>query len=173
MNHIERGRGTVFSSISNREENNPEESREKELIQGESETASSPVPRPFFLTQKQFERREAEAYAALAPRGKPTSARAHLRYMATSRPAIQLDREMRCAAAADPALVWDPQTFRYRRVRKAPSAPSPPPLQHGGGAAGGGGGAESSDGHVLRTGAGQKQKRKPDFSLGDDDGRRD
>ena len=45
----------------------------------------------------------------------PISATAHLRYMATSRPAIQLRPDQRQAAAADSALEWDASIHGYRR----------------------------------------------------------
>lgn len=48
----------------------------------------------------------------------PISATAHLRYMATSRPAIQLRRDQRQAAAADPMLEWDASLHGYRRKRR-------------------------------------------------------
>lgn len=51
---------------------------------------------------------------------------AHLRYMATSRPAISMSRALRQAAARDPGLEWDPQSHRYRRRRDKAPAPLPP-----------------------------------------------
>ena len=48
-----------------------------------------------------------------------SSYRAALRYMATSRPALSLDKETRRAAAADPGLEWDPDTHRYRAVKSS------------------------------------------------------
>lgn len=41
-----------------------------------------------------------------------------VRHMATTMPAFRLSREMRCEAASDPALEWDPNKGRYRRRRK-------------------------------------------------------
>lgn len=50
---------------------------------------------------------------------KGTSPLAQFRYFATSREAMQLSREMRQRAAADPGLEWDAATSSYRRVGKA------------------------------------------------------
>jgi len=54
----------------------------------------------------------------IMPASDPVIVTAHLRYMATSRPAIQLNREQRQAAAADPTLEWDASIHGYRRKHR-------------------------------------------------------
>jgi hypothetical protein len=75
------------------------------------------------------------------------SRRTYVRYMATSRPAIAMDRALRREAAADPGLTWDPEAHRYRRASKAAPAPSPP---KGEPAAGEGGGSKVFDPSLSR-----------------------
>lgn len=98
-----------------------------------------PVSDPLFQSDRELNREERRGgskgfnslsgYSELSRRGNGeiyslfgmpavvTSRRAHLRYMATSRPAISLDRVTRQAAAADPGLEWDADAYRYRLRR--------------------------------------------------------
>lgn len=75
-----------------------------------------------------------------------TTRRAHLRYMATSRPAISMSKELRQAAGRDPGLEWDPKAFRYRRRLTSDPHPSPASV----GRVEGEGGGKVSDGHASR-----------------------
>ncbi len=77
---------------------------------------------PYTVSGGVFRRGKGE-FARSLPRGimpasAPISVTAHLRYFATSRPAIQLSREQRQAAAADPTLEWDASIHGYRRKRR-------------------------------------------------------
>ncbi|MBW4330045.1 hypothetical protein KY084_04050 [Stakelama sp. CBK3Z-3] len=49
----------------------------------------------------------------------PINAVAQFRYFVTSRPAVQLSREDRQAAAVDPALEWDADNHCYRRRKRS------------------------------------------------------
>lgn len=55
--------------------------------------------------------------------------KASLRWFWTSRPALSLPLHHRRAAAADPALEWDPDSRSYRRKRRA--SPAPPTATEG------------------------------------------
>lgn len=54
----------------------------------------------------------------IMPASEPVSPLSAARYFATSRPAINLTREQRQAAAADPALEWDSSRHGYRWKRR-------------------------------------------------------
>ena len=61
---------------------------------------------------------------------------AHVRYMATTRPAISMSKALRQAAARDPGLEWDAQAHRYRLRRRTTPSPT---LANGDSGEGGGG----------------------------------
>jgi hypothetical protein len=107
-----RGRGTVFPPVSYRETENREE---KGFNPREVGNAVSPVPRPLSL----FEQAERQAAAALMPSTVWPSRRAYVRYMATSRPAVSMTKELRREAARDPGLEWVPEAHRYRLLRRS------------------------------------------------------
>lgn len=116
-----RGRGTGKTTICILPEI---KSREEKLFNtGERETAPFPVPRPLGRDRLPL---------GIMPYGIWPSAVAHLRYLATSRPAIQLERAQRQAAAADPGLEWDATQYRYRLKAKASPHPSLPAGAHTG-----------------------------------------
>lgn len=167
-----RGRGTGESQFSSSTGfyNRPE-GESFVLKRGKEEIGTSPVPRPLFdgadvrspraLKGKSPVRdpRNGELVApSLVASGKPKS-RDHLRYLATSRPALSLDRADRQAAACDPGLVWDAAAYRYRFASKA--TPHPPLAKDG--HEDGAGGSKSSRSHNAQTGGGHENVCKHQF----------